>query len=177
MSKKLIILSIICICYYASQAQIEVAKIIGKNSEKYGLGYSAFIKFSYPITDADDISLEYGATVFMEKGSSTRGLLYAPLKLGYRYTLNRTGRGFYVEPQLGFNTIGAYTTYDQGTNIDKKINGFVGGVTAGYLFQPLGNINFDIGLRFETVKFEGGSANAISLKLAHYFNIGRKREE
>ncbi len=160
---------------FVVHAQIEVAKIIGKNSEKYGVGFGAFLKLAFPISEGDDISVEIGASIFREKNSSTNGLAYVPLKLGYRYSINRTGSGFYVEPQMGYNVYGAYTTYDQ-TYIDKKINGFVGSATAGYLFQPIGNITFDLGLRFETIQFNGGSANSVAIRLSHYINLGRKRD-
>ena len=127
---------------------------------------------------SDDLSLEIGASIFREKNSTSNGLVYAPLKLGYRYSLNRTGSGFYVEPQLGYNILGAYTTYDSDAQkyIDKKINGFVGAATAGYLFQPIGNIKFDVGLRFETTYFDGGSANSVSFRLSHYITLGGNRE-
>jgi hypothetical protein len=28
-----------------------------------------------------------------------------PLKLGYRYTVNGTGEGLYIEPQAGYNVL------------------------------------------------------------------------
>ncbi len=179
MSKKFILLSIVCICYFTSTAQIEVAKIIGKNSEKYVLGFGAFVKFSYPISEADDVTLEIGASVFREKNSTSNGLIYVPLKLGYRYSFDRTGSGFYIEPQLGYNLIGAITTYDSDARkyIDKKINGITGSATAGYLFQPIGNIKIDLGLRFETTHFDGGSANSVSFRLSHYITIGKNNRD
>lgn len=177
--KKIIILSIICISYFTSNAQIELAKIVGKNSEKYGIGYSTFVKFSHPISEADDLSLELGVLMFREKNSSTNGLAYIPIKVGYRYSINRTGSGFYVEPQLGYNIYGVYTTYDSDARqkIDMKINGFTGSATAGYLFQPIGNIKLDLGLRFETIRFNGGSANSVSIRLSHYITIGNNNRD
>jgi hypothetical protein len=45
--------------FYAN-GQIQVSKLMGKNSNDYTTGYGGFLKFSYPVSQASDISLEVG---------------------------------------------------------------------------------------------------------------------
>jgi outer membrane autotransporter protein len=147
--------------------QIQVSKLIGKNSDDFKLGYGGFLKFSYPISEASDVTLEAGANVFQVKANEAYGWAVIPIKAGYRYTINRTGEGFYLEPQVGYNVYG----------IDPDDNNFTGLVLsggAGYLFPPLGKIQFDLGLLFESAFHKGRSANYASLRLTHNFSLGRR---
>lgn len=157
-------------CSRQIQAQIAVSKIIGKNSKDFGLGYGAFLKFSYPVSDAADVTLEAGVNIFPEKDDPAYGWATIPVKAGYRYTLNGTGRGFYVEPQVGYNVYG----------IDPDDNTYRGLVLAGgigYLFQPIGKINFDLGLLYESSQHKGGAANYVSLRLTHNFAFGHRESD
>jgi hypothetical protein len=82
--------------------------------------------------DADEITAELALL-----GLDGLSAGFLPFKAGYRYTLNRTGFGFYLEPQAG---------YAYGDDYGEKANGFVGTANLGYLFQPLGGVRFDLAL-------------------------------
>ena len=40
---------------------------MGKGSDDFKLGYGGFLKFTYPVSEAADITLEAGANVFQLK--------------------------------------------------------------------------------------------------------------
>jgi hypothetical protein len=44
----------------------------------------------------------------------------------------------------------------------------------GYLFATEGRLMPDIGIRFETLRYKGGSANYIALRFAQAFILGKK---
>ncbi len=92
-----------------SSAQIQIAKLIGKNSNDFKLGYGGYLKFSYPVSEGVDVTLEAGATIFQMKEYPEYGWAIIPIKAGYRYTLNQTGTGLYIEPQVGYNVYGIAT--------------------------------------------------------------------
>ena len=48
-------------------AQIQVSKLLGKNAKNYKPGYGAFLKFSCPVSEADDATLEGGVNFFLKK--------------------------------------------------------------------------------------------------------------
>jgi hypothetical protein len=164
--KKLLLVTTIFLSANKINAQIEVAKLIGKNSKDYKLGYGAFLKFSNPVSEAADITVEGGVLLFRFKDDPSDGMALIPVKAGYRHTLNGTGTGFYVEPQAG------YTVY--GANSNDIIKGFTWAAGTGYLFQPSGSIQFDLGVRYESVMYKGGSANYVGLRLSHNFSIKKR---
>ncbi|SRR6266700_3685467 len=174
--KKSLWISILLLAGACSHAQIEVAKIVGKNSKDYNLGFGAFLKFAYPVSEAADLSLEAGFLFFvLNDGGDGDGTAFCPLKLGYRYTLNQTGTGFYVEPQVGFNLYGVSSVNVNGYTVNSKFHGAILGAGFGYLFPPGGHIQFDLGLRYETVIVSGNSLNFLALRLSHNFSF-RKRD-
>ena len=163
------------------QAQIQVSKLLGKNANNYKPGYGAFLKFSYPVSEGDDVSLEGGVNFFFEKDDDTYayGIANVPVKLGYRYTLNRTGTGIYIEPQAGYNAYGVNSYYSDGDgkDVDEKFHGIVAGAGVGYLFQPAGIIQFDLSLRYESVFYKGSTMNYASIRLAHNFSFRKKESD
>lgn len=177
MPKKFLSFIILLFILVKSNAQIEVSKLIGKNSSDYKIGYGGFLKFSYPVSDGDDVSLETGVHIFFDKDYSEYGMADVPLKVGYRYTLNRAGTGFYVEPQLGYNIYGVNSYYDQINykDVDEKFHGIILSGGVGYLFQP-GIVQFDLGIRYESVMYNGKSLNYVSFRLTHNFSF-KKRDD
>ncbi len=151
-----------------SHAQIQISKLIGKNSSEFKLGYGAFLKFSYPVSEGSDVTLEGGANVFLMKDYPEYGWVVVPVKAGYRYTLNQSGTGFYIEPQLGYNVYGIDPD-------DNKFTGLILGAGVGHLFQPGGGVQFALGLLYESALHQGGAANYLSLRLTHNFTF-RKRD-
>ena len=101
MFQKLLALFLVFSLTMRADAQLGVMKWVGPGSSKYDLGFGGFVKGAYPITDGADVTLEVGADIFlMNDGYGTAdGTIMVPLKAGYRYTLDGSGTGFYVEPR------------------------------------------------------------------------------
>ena len=173
MSKGILTVSLLFFFIIQANAQIGVMKLVDNNTKNYNLGFGAFIKGGVPVSDAGDVTLEIGVNYFPSKDAG-EGTAMCPLKAGYRYTLNGTGEGFYVEPQVGYNIYGVTSVLDdQGYNVDLKYHGLILAAGAGYLFS-IGNVPFDINLRYETVIAHGGSNNIVSLGITKSFSFGRR---
>ncbi len=95
---------------------------------------------------------------------STKELSLIPLLAGFRYTLDQSGSGFYIEPNAGF----AFGSSDL-----NQPDGAAAGMGAGYLVD-LGNVPFNFGVRYEHV-FGNPSTNVFSLRITHSLQL-RKRE-
>ena len=156
-------------------AQLGVMKMVGKDTKDYSLGFGAFVKTGIPVSAGSDMTLEIGADIFFLDGfGSADGTAMCPLKAGYRYTLNGTGEGFYIEPQVGFNLYGVTSLHDENGNaVDLKYHGVVFAAGTGYLFN-IGNAPFDLNLRYETVIAHGGSNNLVSLGISRFISFGRR---
>ncbi|MGN6617941.1 MAG: hypothetical protein ACTHJ5_12275 [Ilyomonas sp.] len=177
MSKKLVLFIAFTFIIISSYAQIEVLKIVGKNSSDYKIGFGASLKFAYPISDGDDITLEGGLHYFTEKDNTDYGIINVPVKAGYRYTLNRTGAGFYVEPQLGYNAYGinSYYGFNDYKNVDEKFHGVIVAGGFGFLTQP-GSVKFDFGIRYESVIYNRKFLNTVSFRIAHNFSFAGRND-
>jgi hypothetical protein len=173
MSKELLATFLLNFFIIQANAQLGVMKLIGNDTKNYKLGFGAFIKAGFPVSDASNVTLEIGVNFFPSKDAG-EGTAMCPLKAGYRYTLNGTGEGFYVEPQVGYNIYGVTSLLDDnGNNVDLKYHGVVLAAGAGYLFS-IGNVPIDINLRYETVIAHGGSNNLVSLGITKSFSFGRR---
>ncbi|MEO8109469.1 MAG: hypothetical protein ABI594_05545 [Ginsengibacter sp.] len=160
-----------------TNAQLGVMKLVGNGTKNYKLGFGAFIKAAFPVSDASNVTIEIGADFFPSKDGGGDGTAMCPLKAGYRYTLNGTGEGFYVEPQVGYNVYGSTSLQDEnGNDIDLKYHGVVLAAGGGYLFS-IGNVPIDINLRYETVIAHGGSNNLVSLGITKSFSFGRRDKD
>jgi hypothetical protein len=174
MSKGILTISLLFFFIIQVNAQLGVMKLVGNDTKNYKLGFGAFIKAGVPVSDASNVTLEIGADFFPSKDGGGYGTAMCPLKAGYRYTLNGTGEGFYVEPQVGYNIYGITSLQDDnGGNVDLKYYGVVLAAGAGYLFS-IGNSPFDVNLRYETVIAHGGSNNLVSLGITKSFSFGRR---
>lgn len=176
MIRKTLLAFLVFLLLGKANAQIGAMKLVGPNTKDYGLGFGAFLKSGLPVSDAADLTLELGAGIFPLKGYNYEfGTIMCPLKAGYRFTLNGTGQGFYVEPQAGFNLVGITSLPgDYGNNIDLHYHGAVLAAGTGYLFN-IGQTPFDLNLRYETVIAHGGSNNLIALGISRFISF-KKRE-
>ena len=165
------------IFFLQSNAQLGAMKLIGNNTKDYSIGFGAFIKTGFPVSDAADLTFELGANFFPLKGSGFKyGTAMCPLKAGYRYTLNGSGDGFYVEPQVGYNVYGITSLESEyGETINLKYHGLVLAAGGGYLFN-ISDTPIDLNLRYETVIANGGSNNMISLGITRSFSFGSRNE-
>lgn len=158
-----------------ANAQLGLMKLVGKNTQDYKLGFGLFLKTGLPVNEGSDLTLEGGVSIFLlNDGNGYNGTVMCPLKLGYRYTLNKTGQGFYVEPQVGYNVYGSTSMYDEnGYVVDLNYHGVVFAAGTGYLFMA-GNQPLDLNLRYETVIAHGGSNNFISLGISRYISLKKR---
>ena len=155
------------------QAQLEVATMLGKYKAHHSFGYGAFLNFGKQVTDAGYATLEIAATIFPDVGSGGQdGIAVIPVLVGYKHTLNGSGLGFYIQPQIGYNIVGTISN----EYVDETFHGgFAWAATLGYLFPP-NKIQFDIGLKYESVLHSGGAINFLALRIAHSFIFGRRDE-
>lgn len=145
--------------------------MVGKNTKDYKLGAGLYLKAGYPVSEADDITFEAGLYAFsLYDYDYAFGTIMAPAKIGYRYTLNRNGDGFYVEPQAGYNFFGLTSLDVNGYAKDLRYNGIALGVSTGYLFTSV-----DLNIHLETIKAKGGSNNYIRAGVVFPFRL-KKRE-
>ena len=175
MGKRALALSIIFFITVQVNAQIGAMKLIGNNTKDYATGFGVFIKTGFPVSEAASVTLELGVGIFPLKDYGYQyGTLMCPLKAGYRYTLNGTSKGLYVEPQACFNLWGITSIPDEnGNDVNLKYHGLVLAAGAGYLFE-LWRTPFDVNLRYETTIAHGGSNNLISLGISRFFSFGNK---
>jgi hypothetical protein len=171
MTKRLLF-SLLALCFCkTSTAQLEVDQLSFKGFNAVGFG--GFFNFAFPITDADYISAELGLSAFSSNGNS---VITAPLLAGYRFTIDRSGTGFYLEPNAGYGFAATDIQLPdaQGIYSDAKIAGAAAGLTFGYLFQPTGRIQFNLGIRYEHIFGSDFAPNIFSFRIAHAFTFGRR---
>lgn len=155
-----------------SNAQIEVAHLASKNFSAIGLG--GFLNVAVPVTEGNSVTGEVGFYSFKQDEDH---IALAPLLLGYRYSLDGSGTGFYVEPMAGY-TIGATDIQNTGADgkyVEQTAKGVTAGVASGYIFP--GSFAFNLGLRYQRVFVsKDPSQNILSLRLSHSISF-RKRED
>lgn len=89
-------------------AQLEVAAMLGKYKTHNSFGYGAFLNFGKQVTDAGYATIEIAVNIFPDVGSGGQdGIAVIPAFVGYKQTLNGSGLGFYIQPQVGYNIAGA----------------------------------------------------------------------
>ncbi len=177
---------LICSCCLLSSilfctAQIEFTRLSAKDFK--ALGFGAFVNLSVPVSDAHFVTVEGGFQYFHREDEEI-GLI--PVLLGYRYTLDKTGTGFYLEPNAGYcfgsTTIQKYDAYDMveygpdGQPAVQKITGPVAGIGFGYLFEYSGGIQFNLGLRYQH-GFGNLQTNVLALRISHAITFGRRERD
>lgn len=106
------------------------------------------------------MTVEGGYKAFKDSNGEGFGLI--PLLAGYRYTLDRSGEGFFAEPYTGY-------TFGGDMYGSEEEQGLTTGLGIGYLVD-LGNIPFNFAFRYE---HHWGSlkTNVISLRVVHSFRL------
>ncbi len=152
-----------------SYAQLDVALLLGERSKALDLpiAFGGYIKLGFPINQADEISAEASYLTWDEGDAG-----YFSGKLGYVYTLNREGYGWFIEPQLGYAFVGSdpsYIDYD-GTG---DFKGALGSMGVGYRFGQ-DRAKWDLSLRYENVFTNNvGRISILGLRFSRSFGIGR----
>ena len=172
-----ILASILFFIVIKGEAQLGIMKMVGKNTSNYSYGIGAYVKGIFSVSQASDLTLELGANIFFLNDEGTGdGTAVVPIKVGYRYSLNGTGLGLYVEPQVGYNIYGVTSEYVDGSTQNFKFHGVVFAAGTGYLFL-IGNTPLDLNLHYETIIDHGGSDNYISLGLSFYLHFGKRETD
>jgi hypothetical protein len=168
-------------CFFVTQsiAQIEVDYV--KLKDFSAVGFGGFLNFAIPVGESDFATVEGGVQFFTNK--YTEELYLLPVIAGYRYTLDRSGYGFYAEPNAGY-TFGGSTimVYDeQGSPLSdgddwlyRKPAGPTAGIAFGYLFDPGGKIQLNLALRYQR-GFGTDGTNVFSFRVSHAITFGRKQ--
>lgn len=180
MCKRFLAAVILLFLITQANAQLGAMKLVGNNTSDYKIGFGAFIKTGFPATEGSDLTLEIGVDVFiLDDGyGNDDGTIMFPLKAGYRYTLNGTGKGLYVEPQVGFDLFGVTSLHDiYGNQVNLKYHGVVLAAGTGYLFTLGRRAHFDLNLRYETVIDHGGSNNFVSLGISRFISFKKRDTE
>jgi hypothetical protein len=153
-----------------AKAQLQVDQLSFKGFN--AIGFGGFLNFSVPVSDANYVTAEIGLDYF---SSHEDHAALAPLLAGYRYTIDGSGTGFYIEPNAGYAFAGTDIQVDDGNGIysDQKISGLSTGLALGYLFEPSRVIQFNLSLRYEHIFGDAGS-NMLSFRISHAFNFGRR---
>ncbi len=175
--RKLLPLFLLLISLKAT-SQIEILTVASKKPDsKYIVGLGAMLKFGFPASDADEVSLEIGCKYIPEiEYPDAYGIVYIPLKVGYRYTLDRSGTGWFTEPQLGYSIAGARSYQNQdGMDVDEKVKGPVAGLSFGYLFEPgKRGTQYELSLRYESVFYNSTTFQTVGLRLSHNISFRRR---
>lgn len=108
MKKLILSLAFACLFSFASDAQLMVAKLVGKDASKFGLGYGIFTYLDFPLANENQsfrlelMDLAFFTTKgenFFTSTADARG--YLSIKLGYKYVFSETQAGFYLIPSAG----------------------------------------------------------------------------
>jgi len=171
MFKRLLPAFLLLVLFQSANAQLEVDRLSFKGFSAFGFG--GFFNFAFPVTDADYVSAEIGLGVFSNNGNN---VVTAPFLAGYRFTIDRSGTGFYLEPNAGYAAAATDIQLPDANGIysDAKISGAAGGLTFGYLFQPTGRIQFNLGIRYEHIFGSDFASNIFSFRISHAFTFGRR---
>ncbi len=140
-------------CTYAN-AQVEVVHLSSKDYSANGFG--GFFNIGIPVSEGNSMTIEAGAMIFQR---DIGNLVVIPFLLGYRYTLDGTGTGVYVEPMAGYSIgasdvqkyseVGSPLSDGEGGWMEKKVKGITGGISTGYILR--GAFPLNIALRYQHV--------------------------
>lgn len=171
MARKLLYTLFVLVIARTSTAQLELDRVSFKGFN--AIGFGGFFNVAIPISTADYVTGEVGLSVY---SSNENDVILAPILAGYRFTLNRTGDGFYVEPNAGYGFGATDIQIPDASGIynNAKVAGAATGLTLGYLFQPLGRIQFNLGIRYEHIFGSDLAPNEFSIRIAHAFRFGRR---
>lgn len=176
--KTIVLLVVFMLSFGVVNAQIEV--VHAKVKDFKATGFGSFLNFAIPASEANFVTLEGGLQYLKNKDDEELGLF--PVLLGFRYTLNQSGSGFYLEPNAGYtfgsSTIGVYendspVSDGNGNWLEEKVAGPTAGIGFGYLFEPGGRVQFNLGLRYQHT-FGDAPVNAISFRISHAFSFGKR---
>ena len=182
MKKIILSLYFVCLLSLASQAQFMVAKLVGKDAAKYGLGYGLFSYLDIPLANGNQsFRVELmDLAFFPTKGenlftSTADAKAYISIKLGYKYVFSETQAGFYLLPSAGYCRA---VLVKEGEDDATYGDGIAAALEGGYTLevgQKGHTLNF--GLKYE---YDHGNAThiiqSVGLRFSYGFGLFRKKE-
>lgn len=162
-------------------AQLMISKVVGKNADKYKLGYGIFSFYDFPVGEVGNNSVRlelFDAAVFPSKSQGWDSLTgYVSIKLGFKHIFSsETTTGFYVEPQIGY---GRVVSGETGPNDANYGDGIAAALEAGYTVevgQRGQHLNF--GVKYETIKADKEhTISSVGLRFSYEFNMFRRKSE
>jgi hypothetical protein len=177
--KKFALLLMISCVGFTSHAQLMVTKLVGKDSDRFGLGYGLFCFFDIPSSmenrgfrvELMDLGMY---PLKGEKFFTTTAdfKAYISVKIGYKYVFSETKTGFYLVPSAGYARV---VDIKEGQDPTHG-NGIAAALEGGYSLE-VGEKGHAINLG---VKYEYDYGNAthilqsVGLRLAFAFNISKQ---
>jgi len=175
--KKTPLLLLLSITLIQANAQFEFSHLSTKGYNVLGAG--TMFSYGLAVSRGDAITFDVGILFFrdavVDPGSG----------IGYRYTFNRKGFGFYLEPEISFAYSGVNIPRQdsaqypllrdhQGNFKQPDLDGLVPFLTAGYIFP--GRFALNIGLRYGHIFTLDGDpgVDIFSLRLSHTIVFGRE---
>ena len=173
--KSSLIIALIIMGSIESKAQVEVLRVSVKDFKAFG--FVGFLNFSFPISEETTyLTIERGYQYLKDEYDDVVG--YIPVLLGYRYTLDRSGSGLFVEPFGGYSfgdaniykyTDDGYAVYDdEGMQVKEKVAGPTVGLGFGYLFPSEDNRKYNLALRYSRTISEAHT-NTFGLRFSYNF--------
>ncbi|ANE50397.1 hypothetical protein [Flavisolibacter tropicus] len=161
------------------QAQLQMAKVVGKNADKYKLGFGAFAYYDFPLNEVGNQSarLELMDLAFfpVKNKDVDASAAYVSIKLGYKHIFSETKTGFYLEPQAGYcRVVVAAPNESEASHGD----GIAAALEGGYSLEvgQAGNV-LNFGLKYETDRAgKEHTLSSVGLRLSYSFNLFRRRE-
>jgi hypothetical protein len=158
------------------------AKIVGKNADKYGLGFGLFTYFDIPLS-SENQSIRFeimdlaffptkGEKFFTSTGDS-KG--YLSIKAGYKYVFSETQAGLYLLPSAGYCRAVVFEEGNGATYGD----GIAAALEGGYTIAVGENANtVNLGLKYE---YDRGNAThiiqSVGLRVSFGFGLLRRNKE
>jgi hypothetical protein len=163
----------------AADAQLALAKRVGKGSENAKTGFGAFAYYDIPLQQSENKSLRIeilDLAFFPTKNRDVSGASgYVSIKLGYKYIFSETKTGFYVEPQAGYCRV---AVIDPLTDEAGYGDGVAAAMEGGYSLEvgERGN-TINLGLKYETDRAgKAYTLSSVGLRLSFSFGLFRRRE-
>lgn len=176
MKRRLMLLICVMGIFSLANAQVELAQLLSRNTPATGLGI--YLHTGFPVSKSTEVSAELGFYYFAPQRNH---MIMVPLLAGYRYNLNHTRTGFYLEPQAGytFGNSDIHKTdangnliYENDEVVDQKISGLTGAFSVGYLFPK---IPLQLGLRYTHIFVSGDPTQSIlSFRASYVVAFGRR---
>jgi hypothetical protein len=176
--KKLILIIVFFCGGIASNAQLMVTKLVGKDADRFGLGYGLFCFFDIPSSmENRNFRIELmDLGMYPLKGekfftTTADFKAYISIKIGYRYVFSETKTGFYFVPSAGYARV---VDIKEGQDPTHG-NGVAAALEGGYSLEvgEKGHA-LNLGVKYE---YDYGNSThilqSVGLRLAFAFNMAR----